>query len=159
VKVGEIYESNNYGKVVVLEVQSSKDVTVKFISTGYVLKTISRSVVFGMLKDKLLPSVYSTGFVGEGQYSYTKHKIAYTTWKSMLRRCYDTKFLSRYPTYQGCSVEKHWHNFQNFAEWFYENHIEGYELDKDLKVFDNKIYSKNTCWFIPNYVNSLIKKY
>jgi hypothetical protein len=31
-----------------------------------------------------------------------------------------------------------------------------WQLDKDLKVFDNKVYSVDTCIFVPNRVNSIL---
>ena len=41
-----------------------------------------------------------------------------------------------------------WHNFQVFAKWFDENYMEGFQLDKDIKIEGNKIYSSGTCLFV-----------
>jgi hypothetical protein len=53
-------------------------------------------------------------------------------------------------------VCKEWHNYQTFAEWYYKYHIEGYRLDKDLKVMGTKVYSPETCTFIPVELNSFL---
>ena len=43
-----------------------------------------------------------------------------------------------------------------FEKWFDKNHIEGYHLDKDLLIQGNRVYSSETCCFIPAYINALI---
>lgn len=78
-------------------------------------------------------------------------------WRAMLQRCYDEKFLKNHPTYQGCYVCNEWLTFSNFLKWFERFYKEGYELDKDLlSGKENKIYSPNTCCFLPHELNSLI---
>jgi hypothetical protein len=80
----------------------------------------------------------------------------------MLRRCYDTKYHIKYPTYQNCIVCDKWHNFQNFGKWYNENYYEipnsKMNLDKDLLVYQNKIYSDTTCCFLPNSINELLTR-
>lgn len=102
-------------------------------------------------KDRLAPSVYGIGFMGEGRYKASinyKTTRQYETWKSMMRRCYSSVSLKARPTYRDCTVCDEWHNFQNFAKWFDNNYIKGYELDKDIKVNGNKTYSPCTCMFV-----------
>jgi hypothetical protein len=108
----------------------------------------------GEFKDKMHPSVFGTGFVGNGEYKPRENgKLTkvYNAWAAMIRRCYDSKYQQRNPTYKGCSVSKDWHDFQNFAKWFEENYpADGnrYDLDKDYLVKGNKIYSAHTCCFL-----------
>lgn len=77
----------------------------------------------------------------------------YTTWKSMLQRCYDQTELERHPTYLDCSVDKEWYSFMNFRAWMLTQDFEGKQLDKDLLCPGNKIYSKDTCVFISKELN------
>lgn len=79
----------------------------------------------------------------------------YIAWSGMLRRCYDNKFHIRLPTYIGCSVDPAWHLFSNFKEFYDANYREGFELDKDLLFPGNKVYSKETCRFVPRRINTL----
>lgn len=81
---------------------------------------------------------------------------SYSRWKDMLRRCYNTTFQSKQPTYVGCSVHSDWLSFSSFKSWFDANYTPGYYLDKDLLVFGNKQYSPNTCIFVPEWLNNFI---
>ena len=86
----------------------------------------------------------------------------YDTWHGMLERCYDKKWHKKYPNYIGCKVSKEWHNFQNFAKWYYDNYYEvkgeRMHLDKDILLKHNKIYSKENCIFVPQTINGLFAK-
>lgn len=88
-----------------------------------------------------------------------KITTAYNTWNNMLIRCYDEKYQQKKPTYIGSVACEEWHNFQNFAEWFYYNYPNDgkkYCLDKDFKVIGNSLYSPETCMFIPNNINCFV---
>lgn len=116
----------------------------------------------GTLRCPYEPRVLNKGYIGEGKYSYNKHKKIYNTWCHMLKRCYSEDYQNKKPTYIGCEVCEEWFNFQNFAKWFEENYyeIEGetIALDKDILVKNNKIYSPNTCVFVPERINTLFTK-
>lgn len=73
-----------------------------------------------------------------------KEMKSYYVWASMIRRCYDENELKKRPSYTGCSVCDEWLLFSNFKQWFDENYVDGYQLDKDIIVSKNKIYSPNT---------------
>lgn len=78
----------------------------------------------------------------------------YRTWVSMLSRCYSAKAQERNPTYKNCSVSDEWLTFSVFKSWMQEQDWEGNQLDKDLLVEGNKIYSSATCVFVTQMVNS-----
>ena len=80
----------------------------------------------------------------------------YTKWVSMLRRCYSAKYHASRPTYKGCTVCDEWLTFSNFRGWMITQEWEGKELDKDLLGRGSKVYSPNTCVFIPREVNTFI---
>ena len=110
-----------------------------------------------MNNNKYKRTARGVGFIGEGIYSPQDNaKKAYKVWFSMLTRCYSNKYQKQKPTYIGCSVCEEWHNFQNFAKWFYDNYVEGFQLDKDILKPNNKIYSKETCVFVPCEINSFV---
>ena len=81
---------------------------------------------------------------------------SYTHWHSMLGRCYDPKCQAKYPTYIGCTVCQEWLLFSNFKKFYDENYKEGFVLDKDILKIGNKVYSPETCRFVPVYLNSLL---
>ena len=104
--------------------------------------------------------------IGEGKYEVTengKPTRVYSTWHSMLQRCYDSKYHERYPTYKGCTVEDYLLNFQHICKWLEENYYEipgeRMHLDKDILCKRNKIYSRKTCIFVPQRINELFVKH
>lgn len=97
------------------------------------------------------------GYTGQGIYSNKTHPKTYSIWYSMLNRCYNKK-TTQNPSYKHCSVSKEWKCFQNFAKWFDENYKESWHLDKDIIFKGNKIYSSETCCFVPREINNLFTK-
>lgn len=78
----------------------------------------------------------------------------YTAWTSMLKRCYGAHYLALRPTYNDCSVVAEWIRFSKFREWMTAQPWEGNQLDKDILLPGNKIYSPDLCVFVPSKLNS-----
>ena len=106
--------------------------------------------------------LYGVGYGISDIYVDGKRSRCFQVWKEMLRRCYSESFHEKYPTYIGCEVCVEWHDFRVFREWYEENYyeIEGQrmDLDKDILVKGNKIYSPSTCVFVPQVINVLFTK-
>jgi hypothetical protein len=80
----------------------------------------------------------------------------YLVWKSMLHRLYnknDHKFIRNY---NDCRVCEEWLKFSNFKAWMETQDWFGKELDKDLLVKGNKLYSPQTCLFIGKNLNKFL---
>ncbi len=77
----------------------------------------------------------------------------YSKWKSMLTRCFSEKYQSTHKTYIGCTVCDDWLSFSKFKGWMAQQDWSGNELDKDLIIEHNKVYSPETCLFISGTVN------
>ena len=84
--------------------------------------------------------------------------MAFRKWRTMLARCYSKVYQKKQRTYKDCSVCEEWLTFSNFKKWHDEHYIDGYELDKDILVKGNKVYSSETCCYIPKEINSLLLK-
>ena len=85
----------------------------------------------------------------------------YTLWARMLERCFDEKTKQKYPTYQGVTCSKEWLLMTSFIEDVSKMKgydLEGWQLDKDILQKGNKLYSKDTCCFVPLEVNMLLTK-
>jgi len=157
-KEGEVGINTEGLKMTIVFSKGSRNINVEF-ENGYVAKNRTyNDFKKGEIKNKLHPSVYKIGYEGVGIYSSKKHPTPYTKWTDLLKRCYSKSTQERQPTYKGCSVDERWYNFQNFAEWFENNYIKGWHLDKDILMKGNKIYSPETCCFVPQEINSLFTK-
>lgn len=80
----------------------------------------------------------------------------YRIWSNMLERCYSKHYHKRYNTYVDCEVDLEWLTFSNFYEWTLQQNWEGKQLDKDLKIKGNRVYSKNTCLYLDRRVNNFL---
>ena len=152
-KLGERFLTNFSGELQIIGFEDGK-YKVRFFKTGYITSAKCNKIKLGKVKDKLLPRVYGIGFIGEGLYNAKTHRKIYERWKKMLARCYSGNF----PEYAGITVCERWFNFQNFAYDFfnlpgYQEDIKGLDLDKDMRVKGNKIYSPDTCQLIPHSIN------
>ena len=105
--------------------------------------------------------ICNVGYIGEGPYKSMvnyKYDPAYHKWYDMLRRCYTTKPLKSQECYIGCTVDTDWHNYQNFAHWYYTELYpceDKLVLDKDILYKHNTIYSERTCLLVPSKINNL----
>lgn len=82
----------------------------------------------------------------------------YQTWRGILERCFDTKFQEKEPSYKGCSICSEWLLFSGFKEWFDIHYVDGFEIDKDLLSSAScKLYSPETCVFLPMEINRLLR--
>lgn len=137
-----------YGWFEVVEYINNRKVKVRFDDTGYEAWTNNSQISLCTVKDRFYKGVCGVGFLGEAKRSVNVDRKAYLVWRSMIYRCYSECSLKTHPSYSGCSVDDRWHDFSNFLQWFNDNYIDGYELDKDIKVKGNKVYSPETCMFV-----------
>ena len=138
------------------------DIIVMFDS-GYIKSATMKEVKRNAIKDKLSPSVYGVGIVGIRYNTKVdgKHAIEYGTWKNMLRRCYSEKCRQKFQSYNDCTVSENFKKYSYFYEWCeqqkgfntFDENGNIFELDKDLLVKGNKIYSETTCVFLPLEIN------
>lgn len=158
---------NNFGsEMIIVEYRTNKDIDVYFPKYDWTFMGATyQSFKNGQIKCPYERTVYGVGYFGEGNYKASenrKHSRVYKTWNHILERCYSDKFQEKHPTYIGCEVSEEFHDFQNFGEWdsenFYQIEGERMELDKDILVKHNKIYSPENCIYVPQTINLLFTK-
>lgn len=162
--VGAKFITNEGYEVEIVEKIDRNKRKVRFES-GHEVEAHIKSIGAGKIKNPHHSSVFGIGCYGVGEYKSNingNHALEYDTWKSMIQRCYDDKHQQRCPTYKNTTICEEWKNYQNFAEWYSESFhkIKGvkFQLDKDLlqNNVKNKIYSPDTCVFLPHNVNSFL---
>ena len=161
--VGKVYKSKSSGDFKVLKYNDSKNVEIRFLKTGYETTVYLGSIKSGGVKDPCVPSVYGVGISG------TKYLIRvngiltkeYELWIDMLQRCYSTTLKKQRPTYIGCEVSDNFKSYEYFYEWCHKQigfSNKNWQLDKDLLIKGNKVYSESTCVFIPQEINKVLVK-
>lgn len=156
---------NNFGtKMTIISYKDRHNITVEF-EDGCIIEAQYKQFKEGRLKSKNEKRFYNIGYIGMGKYSTkinNKFTPQYSHWNGIMTRCYNGNLHEKHKTYENCTVCEEWHNFQNFAKWYDENYyeIEGQKthLDKDILIKGNKIYSPETCVFVPQEINLLFVK-
>lgn len=168
VKIGDVFENKLGSSYEVVDLIEQKKALVKFLdSAGYERWSDMKEVRSGAIKNPFFPEVCGVGYIGVGQYECQtvssdgkkKNKEAYEVWRGVLRRCYDLEHqATKTPSYGGCFVNIIWHNYQNFAHWYYSHQYrqDGWHLDKDVAFKGNREYSPLLCAFVPVIINSAI---
>lgn len=163
IKVGDVYGTKRNGKLTVIRYHSCENIDVQFENTKTIVRGArSGNIKNGSVRDPFARTTRGVGYWGIGPYDFRDHFPAYQAWSGMLTRSYYTspnEGNKPQNSYLGCGVVDEWHNFQNFAEWFYRQprHDDPtYELDKDLKLEGNKTYGPETCVLIPRELNSFL---
>ena len=163
--LGKTFDTVNYGRCFIIDYNGCKNVTVMFYNPPYVTKCTMGNLLTGRVANPYFPRVYGVGYIGVGKYS-TKDKDVYKLWVRLMERTNCATFKSRNPSYLDTSICDEWLNFQNFAEWceqqpsfrVKDNKGNSYQLDKDILVKGNKVYSTETCCFVPQSINVLLTK-
>ena len=158
---------NKFGsKMIIREYRGALDIDVYFPQYDWTFEHAQYTAFKrGTIKCPYESRYFGVGYLGEGKYKMSengKDRDEYKIWYRMIQRCYDPKYQEKNPSYKGCSVEDYLLNFQHMAEWIKENYYEvpgeTMCLDKDILCKGNKIYSRETCIFVPNRINVLFTK-
>ena len=165
--VGKVCKSLNSGDFKIVKYNDTANVEIQFLKTGFEALVELGHIRNGRVKDRYLPSVFGVGVLGT-KYPTVINGVKtkeYGLWVSMLERCYSDVYKKQKPTYEGCKVSDNFKSYEYFYEWCHKqigfnNDGNGFpfHLDKDLLVKGNKVYSEDTCVFIPQEINSLLVK-
>jgi hypothetical protein len=162
---GSIWELKKYGKIEIIGKSNKKQHYFCKFENDTIVEVFGGNIKRNYIKNPNTPNKYGVGFIGQGEHkSSIKNKITkeYNLWSMMIRRCYDINYKKQTVGCENCTVDERWHNFQNFCEdipfldnynfWLIDNN--NYQLDKDVKVKGNKIYSKDYCKFVTRKENT-----
>ncbi|MBR5596377.1 MAG: hypothetical protein IKW30_03105 [Lachnospiraceae bacterium] len=148
-------EDNYYLNLYVMGTKPYKALK-KFVLNGGI---DTEEVILNMINTNAInePTVLGVGYWGMPEVD-VKH-WTFIKWHNMITRCYSDACHKKQPTYIGCTVCEEWLNYANYKKWCEENYYylddEIVEVDKDILVKGNTIYSPETCVFAPKSINSL----
>ena len=158
---GRVFKTNNYGDAVVLEYNNVSDVTIKFLNIGNIRKTATSELRKGEIRDNEAFPVYKVGVMDipnelkRGQ----PHPREYSIWNRVRQRCYNENIRYITTSYQEVEMSENFKKYSYFKEWCNKQigfDQEGWQLDKDILSKDNKVYSEDTCCFVPPEINCAI---
>lgn len=161
---------NNQGSLMkIIEYVDTKNVIIEF-QDKYKYRTNVQWSAFenGNVKNPFYPSVYGAGITGV-KYPVSdcnkKNLKEYKMWGSLLSRCYVINKKNEFYTYKNVECCKEWIYYPNFYEWLHsqENfeilmNNKDIEVDKDILIKGNKLYSPDTCCLVPHSINTLFIK-
>jgi hypothetical protein len=165
--IGKTFESNNFDKFKVKEKVGKEKYRVEFLKTGYETVCYKNNLKAGKVRDKYTKTVYGVGCLGD--MGKVKNMKLYDTWHSIISRCYNVGDIS-YRSYGDKDVEvsDRWKCYANFREdakeifgWDLDKFMDGQlQIDKDLLQTSkgSKIYSKDTCIWLPRDANFKLKR-
>ena len=157
---------NNKGTTVIIrKYTNSSNIIIEFQDEyKHQIITTYANFLTGRMKNPYDVIAGKHGFIGVGIYkpSYKHNGItipekSYQTWYKMHIRSENN--CEYKPQYTDVKICKEWFNYQNFANWYNENYYEVENdfmcLDKDIMIPNSRIYSPETCCFLPNRLNEI----
>ena len=162
--IGKTFKTTKSGDCFVVDYKGRDRVTVMF-HDGYYKIVDLKSLRTGKIKNPFHENNIIKGIgVTDTDTQDAKGDLKeYKLWLGILERCYDAKSLESNPAYNGCSISKSWKLFSNFQrdiktmQGFDKAKDFGWHLDKDILIKGNRVYSKETCCFVPMVINNLMR--
>lgn len=162
-KVGDIFNISTGGTITIGEIRNYREIIIQHNdSYGHIASVRLSHILTGNVFNPYRPSVRDRGYIGVGKYQSSvngRNTKEYDAWRHMFTRCYSEVYHLKNPVYIGCEVTSSWWNFQVFAEWYCNTgyYDTDYQVDKDLLIYANRLYSSGTCCVIPIDINSAIQ--
>lgn len=118
-----------------------------------------RKLVYGHGVNNSTSAVHTVKFIN-GKWVVVWKCPVYTDWVEMLRRCYDTKWKVKNPTYKEVTICEDWKHFETFKKWVIDiqpnENWQNCEPDKDFLISGNKHYAPDTVVYIPKSLNIFV---
>ena len=104
------------------------------------------------------PFLYGVGYISSSKdHPAQKEAVGepYSVWNNMIERCYSGK----YKNYSDVEVCEQWKDYTKFKSWVkttQRGNRFGWAIDKDLMNGEQRIYSPETCVFLPAEINFML---
>lgn len=163
---GKTYPTKNYGDVIVLEYINASHLVIKFLNTGNIRKVGVSELRKGEIRDNEAFPVHKVGIMDvPNEFKNGKPTSKeYGIWKGVRERCYNENLRHKLMSYKDAEMSENFKRYSYFKEWCNKqigfNSVDdkgkGFHLDKDILIKGNKVYSEDTCCFVPAEINCAI---
>ena len=156
---GKVYPTNRCGDVVVVEYIASNRVLIRFLNTNNERFVGISELKKGEVRDN--DTYFGFMDIPNELRRGIPHPREYIIWNGIRQRCYNENARHLNPTYKDVTMSDNFLIYSYFKDWCNKQigfDQEGWELDKDILNKGNKIYSEDTCCFVPREINTLILK-
>lgn len=156
-----VFPTHSYGEVIVLNYINNRKITVQFLDTLTTVDVRLVDLQRGQIKDHAKPSVCGVGIYDVNRNISETKTREYSLWVGVLKRCYANISREYDTSYLDCSVSDTFKYYSRFKKWcsqqagfHYKDSLgKPFQLDKDILVKGNKVYSEYTCCFVPQEIN------
>lgn len=151
---------NSFGsKMIIKEYRKNNDIDVYFPEYNWTFEHAQLShFIRGNLRCPYERRYFNVGYIGEGKYNWQNYPNICNKWLHILERSYSKSWKKNHPQYNSTTCGRGFYCLQDFGQWYedniYEVKMQVMDLDKDLLGKENKIYSPETCCFLPRCINS-----
>ena len=164
-RINALVENNQGSKALCIEYNNSNNVVIEFQDEYKARVTTTwKHFIEGKIRNPYYPSVLGVACSGN-KYPITEnkhHTKEYAIWLDMIRRCYSNITKNKNKCYKDVLCCEEWLCFENFYEWLHSQSNfskwfigERWDIEKDIKIKHNKLYSPDTCFLTPHNVNAL----
>ena len=168
--IGEVRKNSKGTPMKIIAARKKNDIDIQFLDEhGYILEhQIYQNFKTGQVRNPYYRNICGVGYIGVGKYigcvlndkGEAINTPEYSAWRGIIKRCYFENEKDLHKSYYGISTMcEEWKNFQTFGKWYEENFYDIGEgrmhIDKDVLYPGNKVYSPETCIFVPQRINML----
>ena len=158
---GKVYPTNRCGDVVVVEYINSRKVLIRFLNTNNERFVGMSDLKKGEVRDNEAFPVYSIGVmdIPNELRRGVPHPREYSIWNGIRQRCYNENARHLNPTYKDVTMSDNFLIYSYFKEWCNKQigfDQDKWHLDKDILSKGSKVYSENTCCFVPAEINTFL---
>lgn len=160
-RLHQINFDNQGNKMEIISYRNSRDIDVLFEDKWVIENCSYGNFLNKKIKNYLKPTIFDKGYYGT--LKPNKREYPYSIWFRMMERCYskDKKIREKHYYYDDISVCEEWFNYQEYKKWYLQNiwtNEFSLQVDKDILIKGNKIYSPNTCVMVDSKINNLFIK-
>ena len=158
---GSQFSTKLSGVCTVIKYENSRSIYVMF-EDGTVTRVSGGNLCSGSISNPNRPTVFDVGVNDVEVKDYTDKR--YVLWHSILRRSYSEVYHKGKPSYKDVRVSEDWKRLSNFMKDieklpnFDMALSNNWEIDKDVLSNGEKVYSKETCCFLPREINILFTR-